>query len=87
LDISIGADVKAGIYISKEIEIKSKGKQIEKDIINDVLKFEKYKGLKRISFDEFRNDVETQIMKLEKIRTNSYASYGEDNLGGNVIMS
>jgi hypothetical protein len=63
--------------------IKSKGKQIEKDIINDVLKFEKYKGLKRISFDEFRNDVETQIMKLEKIRTNSYASYGEDNLGGN----
>ena len=63
--------------------IKSKGKQIEKDIITDVLNFEKYKGSKRISFDEFRNDVETQIMKLEKIRTNSYASYGEDNLGGN----
>lgn len=63
--------------------IKSKGKQIEKDIITDVLNFEKYKGLKRISFDEFRNDVETQIMKLEKIRTNSYASYGEDKLGGN----
>jgi len=63
--------------------IKSNGKQIEKDIINDVLNFEKYKGVKRISFDEFRDDVETQIMKLEKIRTNSYASYGKDNLGDN----
>ncbi len=63
--------------------IKSNGKQIEKDIITDVLNFEKYKGVKKISFDEFRNDVETQIMKLEKIRTDSYASYGKDNLGGN----
>jgi hypothetical protein len=61
--------------------IKSKGKQIEKDIITDVLNFEKYKGLKRISFDDFRNDVETQIMKLEKIRTNSYDDYGVSNLG------
>jgi hypothetical protein len=64
--------------------IKSNGKQIEKDIINDVLSFEKYKGVKKIYFDEFRNDVETQIMKLEKIRTDSYASYGRDNLGDNV---
>jgi hypothetical protein len=63
--------------------IKSNGKQIEKDIITDVLNFEKYKGVKRISFDEFRNDVETQIMKLEKIRSDSYASYGKDNLGDN----
>ena len=63
--------------------IKSNGKQIEKDIITDVLNFEKYKGVKRISFDEFRDDVETQIMKLEKIRSSSYASYGQDNLGDN----
>ena len=63
--------------------IKSNGKQIEKDIITDVLNFEKYKGVKRISFDEFRDDVETQIMKLEKIRSDSYASYGKDNLGDN----
>ena len=63
--------------------IKSNGKQIEKDIITDVLNFEKYKGIKRISFDEFRDDVETQIMKLEKIRSDSYASYGKDNLGDN----
>jgi len=63
--------------------IKRNGKQIEKDIINDVLNFEKYKGVKRISFDEFRDDVETQIMKLEKIRSDSYASYGKDNLGDN----
>jgi hypothetical protein len=61
--------------------IKSKGKQIEKDLINMVLGFDKYKGQKRIPFDEFRNDVETHIMKLEKIRTNSYASYGMGNLG------
>ena len=41
--------------------IKSNGKQIEKDIITDVLNFEKYKGVKRISFDEFRDDVETEL--------------------------
>jgi hypothetical protein len=44
--------------------IKGKGKQIEKDIINNVLAFDKYKGQKRISFDDFRNDVEIQVMKL-----------------------
>jgi len=63
--------------------VKSRGKQIEKDIINMVLDFDKYKGQKRISFDEFRGDVETQIMKLEKIRTRSYADYGYINLGDN----
>jgi len=62
--------------------IKGKGKQIEKDIINNVLAFDKYKGQKRISFDDFRNDVEIQVMKLEKIKTDSYAKYGRDNLGG-----
>jgi hypothetical protein len=62
--------------------IKGKGKQIEKDIINGVLAFDKYKGQKRISFDDFKNDVEIQVMKLEKIKSNSYASYGMDNLGG-----
>ena len=63
--------------------VKGRGKQIEKDIVNMVLDFDKYKGQKRISFDEFRNDVETQVMKLEKIRTSSYATYGSDKLGGN----
>ena len=62
--------------------IKGKGKQIEKDIINNVLAFDKYKGQKRISFDDFKNDVEIQVMKLEKIKSNSYATYGMDNLGG-----
>ena len=64
--------------------IKSNGKQIEKEIINNVLSFEKYKGVKKISFDEFRNDVETQIMKLEKIRTSSFDDYGMNNLGDEV---
>lgn len=61
--------------------MKSRGKQIEKDIVNTVLGYEKYKGQKRISFDEFRDDVETQLMKLERIDTRTYASYGMDNLG------
>ena len=63
--------------------VKGRGKQIEKDIINMVLDFDKYKGQKRIPFDEFRSDVEVQVMKLEKIRVDSYAKYGYDNLGDN----
>lgn len=60
--------------------VKSRGKQIEKDIINEVLSYDKYKQ-KRISFNEFKNDVDTQVMKLERIYTSSYARYGMDNLG------
>jgi hypothetical protein len=63
--------------------IKSRGKQIEKDIISEVLDYEKYKGQKRINFDEFRRDVEMQTMRLEPIRTSSYSEYGQGNLGDN----
>jgi len=63
--------------------MKSRGKQIEKDIVATVLDYDKYKGQKRIPFDEFRDDVETQLMKLERIDTTTYASYGMDNLGDN----
>lgn len=61
--------------------MKSRGKQIEKDIIAFVLGLDKYQGQKRIPFDEFRNDVEIQLMKLEPIVTSSYSDYGMDNLG------
>jgi len=61
--------------------IKGRGKQIERDIINEVLDYDKYQGQKRISFNEFKADVEIQVMKLEKIRTQSYATYGRENLG------
>lgn len=61
--------------------VKGKGKQIEKDIINMVLGSDKYKGQKRIPFDDFRSDVEINTMKLERIRSKSYATYGMDNLG------
>ena len=61
--------------------IKSRGKDIEKDIINRVLDFDKYQGVKRVDFDEFKNDVDLQVMKLEKIETTTYADYGMDNLG------
>jgi len=63
--------------------IKSRGKEIEKDIINRVLDFDKYQGVKRVEFDEFKNDVDLQVMKLEKLETTTYADYGMDNLGGN----
>lgn len=63
--------------------MKGKGKQIEKELISTVLGFEKYKGQKRIPFDEFRADVDMQVMKLERIITHSYASYGDDNMGDN----
>jgi hypothetical protein len=60
--------------------IKSRGKQIEKDIINEVLSYDKYQE-KKMMFDVFRNDVEIQLMKLEPITTATYATYGMDNLG------
>jgi hypothetical protein len=60
---------------------RTRGKQIEKDLMQTVLEYDKYKDVKKISFDEFKSDVEVQVMKLEKIRTSSYASYGMDNLG------
>ena len=63
--------------------IKSRGKEIEKDIINRVLDFDKYQGVKRVEFDEFKNDVDLQVMKLEKLETTTYADHGMDNLGGN----
>jgi hypothetical protein len=63
--------------------IKSRGKDIERDIINRVLDFDKYQGVKRVDFDEFKNDVDLQVMKLEKLETTTYASYGMDNLGNN----
>lgn len=61
---------------------RTRGKQIEKDLMQTVLEYDKYKDVKKILFDEFKSDVEVQVMKLEKINTSSYASYGMDNLGG-----
>ena len=60
--------------------IKSRGKQIERDIINEVLSYDKYQE-KKMMFDVFRNDVEIQLMKLEPITTSTYATFGMDNLG------
>ena len=61
---------------------KSLNKPIEKDIINEVLSYEKYQG-KKMSFDEFRNDVEVQLMKLEPLVTNRWKNYGKTQLGDN----
>jgi hypothetical protein len=60
---------------------RTRGKQIEKDLMQTVLEYDKYKDVKKISFDEFRSDVEMQVMKLEKIKSSTLASYGMDNLG------
>lgn len=65
--------------------IKSNSKQIEKDIINSVLASDKYSGLKRIDFDVFKSDVETEIMTLDRIKSFSYATYGMSNLGNNNV--
>jgi hypothetical protein len=64
---------------------RTRGKQIEKELMQTVLEYDKYQDVKKISFDEFKSDVEVQIMKLEKIVTSSYASYGADNLGDDVV--
>ena len=64
---------------------RTRGKQIEKDLMQTVLDYDKYKDVKKISFDEFKSDVEVQVMKLEKIKTSSYASYGMDNLGDSGV--
>jgi len=55
-------------------------KQIEKDLINQVIE-DNYKGQKKISFDELEATVRANIMPLERITTSSYADYGMDNLG------
>jgi hypothetical protein len=61
--------------------IKSNAKVIEKDIINSVLASDKYSGLKKIDFDVFKSDVETEIMTLDRIKSFTYATYGIQNLG------
>lgn len=55
-------------------------KQIEKDLINQVIE-DNYKGQKKVSFDELEATVRANIMPLERITTSSYADYGMDNLG------
>jgi hypothetical protein len=64
---------------------RTRGKQIEKDLMQSVLEYDKYSNAKKISFNEFKSDVEMQVMKLEKIVTSSYASYGTDNLGDSDV--
>jgi hypothetical protein len=61
---------------------RTRGKQIEKDLMQTVLEYDKYKDVKKISYDEFKSDVEVQVMKLEKLDSSSYADYGMGNLGG-----
>jgi hypothetical protein len=60
---------------------RTRGKQIEKELMQTVLDYDKYQDVKKISFDEFKSDVEMQVMKLEKVRSSTYADYGMGNLG------
>lgn len=55
-------------------------KQIEKDLINQILS-DNYSGQKRIDYDEFEATVRANIMPLERLTTSSYADYGMGNLG------
>ena len=61
--------------------IKNRGRQIEKDLISEVLAYDKYKGTAKIPFAAFKADVDLRLMKLERIKSSSYATYGLDNVG------
>jgi hypothetical protein len=64
---------------------RTRGKQIEKELMQTVLDYDKYQDVKKISFDEFKSDVEMQVMKLEKVMSSTYADYGMGNLGSTDI--
>lgn len=56
-------------------------KQIEKDIVNEILSRAPFAGAKSFSFDEFRLAVEQELMPLEVIATGKYADYGARSIG------
>ena len=56
-------------------------KAIEKEIINEVLNQDGFKGQKSIPYDAFRLAVERELMPLEKIETGKWSDYGASNLG------
>jgi hypothetical protein len=56
-------------------------KQIEKDIIEEVLELEGFKGKDKIPFDDFKTQVNVRVMPLTAIESTSYNDYGSENVG------
>ena len=56
-------------------------KQIEKDIIKEVLDLEGFKGKAKIPFDDFSTELKARIMPLKVIESRTYSDYGIDNTG------
>jgi N12 class adenine-specific DNA methylase len=59
-------------------------KQIEKQLVNDVIDAH-YPSGQLIPYDEMEAMVRANILPLQRITTNSYASYGRENLGNETI--
>lgn len=55
-------------------------KAIEKDIINNAIDKFQFEG-KRLDYNQLKFAIEKDIMGLQRLYTNTYASYGMDNLG------
>ena len=62
-------------------------KKIEKDIINEVLELEGFKGKSKIPFDEFKAEVNMRVMPLTVVPSTSYSDYGSGNVGVEVSTS
>ena len=56
-------------------------KQIEKDIIKEVLNLEGFQGKSKIPFDDFSAEVRARIMPLKVIESKTYANYGIKKTG------
>jgi hypothetical protein len=65
----------------KQILKQAGTKQIEKDIIEEVLELEGFKGKDKIPFDDFKTQVNVRVMPLTVIESKSYSSYGSENVG------
>lgn len=80
-----GRDVK--LVTIKQILKQPNTKQIEKDIIAEVLEMPAFAGKEQFSYDEFEQAVKFKLMPLKVIESSSYADYGSENVGVDVDES
>lgn len=56
-------------------------KKIEKDILNEILDLEYFKGRDKIPFNYFKAEVNKRLMPLDVVISDTYATYGSGNVG------
>lgn len=61
-------------------------KQIEKDIINDVIETN-FKGQDKFNYNDFKAAVNSRILKLDKIYSKSFSGYGMERIALNADTS